>query len=54
MYRIPTTHSTDGLSQQTLMPIWPMNAGYMPNASQAFEVDFAHQNQDTQELLNLW
>lgn len=54
MYRLPSMQPSDGLSPQTMMPIWPMNAGRMPSNSQAFPVDYTHQNQDTQELLSFW
>lgn len=54
MFRLPSILPQDGMSPRTMMPIWPMNAGSMPNASQALKVDVTHQDQDTHELLNLW
>lgn len=54
LYRLPQILPTDQMSNGTVMPIWPMNAGNMPNTSQALQMDIPHLESDTHELLNLW
>lgn len=54
LYRLPQIIPTDQTSSGTVMPIWPMNAGSMPNTSQALQMDIPQIESDTHELLNLW
>lgn len=54
MFRSLSIFPQNGMSPRTMMPIWPMNAGSMPIASQELQVHSTHQDQDTHELLNLW
>lgn len=54
LYRLPQILPTEQTPNGTVMPVWPMNAGTMPNTSQALQMDIPHLESDTQELLNLW
>lgn len=56
MFRFPQVAPYSGMSQRGTVPSWSMEGGNTtPNVSaQALDFDFAKNDQDAQDLLNLW